>query len=69
MTEIRVDAIELYLWELWDRKGTDILLTAGIPPLLRVDGLMGPAKGALALEPDDLERIVMSVLPPEVAER
>jgi twitching motility protein PilT len=30
---------------------------------------MGPAKGALALEPDDLERIVMSVLPPEVAER
>ena len=32
MTEIRVDAIELYLWELWDRKGTDILLTAGVPP-------------------------------------
>jgi twitching motility protein PilT len=69
MTEVRIDAIDPYLSELWDRKGSDILLTAGVPPLLRVDGAMRPVDGAAVLDPADLERIVLSVLPPEVAER
>jgi twitching motility protein PilT len=69
MTEVRVEAIEPYLLELWNHRGTDILLTAGVPPLLRIDGAMGPAEGAAPLQPEDIERIVVSVLPPEAAER
>src|SRR2546427_307676 len=60
--------IETYLWQLWEAKGTDLLFTVGIPPMLRVDGMMRPAEGAQALGPDDTERIVTSLLPPEVAE-
>jgi twitching motility protein PilT len=69
MTEVRIDAIEAYLAELWELGGSDVLLTAGVPPLLRVDGAMRPADGAATLEPADLERIVRSVLPPEIAAR
>jgi twitching motility protein PilT len=68
MTEVKIDAIAGYLTELWELRGSDILLTSGVPPLLRVDGAMRPANGAAVLHPEDLERIVLSVLPAEVAE-
>src|SRR5947199_1338505 len=60
--------VEPFLWQLWEAKGTDLLFTVGIPPMLRVDGMMRPADGAPVLGPDDTERIVTSLLPPEVAE-
>lgn len=69
MTEIRIDAIERYLQELWDRKGSDILLTVGMPPLLRLDGRMTPLEGDPPLHPEDVERIVLDVLPEEIAAR
>jgi twitching motility protein PilT len=60
--------IERYLWQLWERKGTDLLFTVGIPPMLRVDSAMSPADDAPVLGPEDTERIVRSLLPPEVEE-
>ena len=66
MTEI--STVESYLWQLWEAKGTDLLFTVGLPPMLRIDGQMLPAEGAQVLEADDTERIVTSLLPPEVAE-
>ena len=68
MAEIDTTAIDEHLWQLWDQKGTDLLFTAGVPPLLRVNGTMGPAEGAPVLTAADTERIVSSLLPPEVAE-
>src|SRR3989449_8135641 len=68
MAEITPAEIEPFLWQLWEAKGTDLLFTVGIPPMLRVDGMMRPAEGAQALGPDDTERIVTSLLPPEVQE-
>jgi twitching motility protein PilT len=68
MAEITPAEIEPFLWQLWEAKGTDLLFTVGIPPMLRVDGMMRPAEGAQALEADDTERIVTSLLPPEAAE-
>ncbi len=60
--------VEPFLWQLWEARGTDLLFTIGLPPMLRVDGQMLPADGASPLEPEDTERIVTSLLPPEVAE-
>src|SRR5947208_15598854 len=68
MAEITPAEVEPFLWQLWEAKGTDLLFTVGIPPMLRVDGMMRPADGASVLGPDDTERIVTSLLPPEVAE-
>src|SRR5207248_9465119 len=51
-----------------EANGTDLLFTVGIPPMLRVDGMMRPAEGAAVLAPEDTERIVTSLLPPAVAE-
>ena len=36
----RARPVEAYLEELWERKGTDLLLTPGTPPMVRVDGEM-----------------------------
>src|SRR6478752_244334 len=34
-----------HLTELWDRDATDLLLTVGSPPLLRIDGVLVPIDG------------------------
>ena len=68
MAEIDTTEIDEHLWQLWDQKGTDLLFTAGVPPLLRMNGTMGPAEGAPVLAAADTERIVSSLLPPAVAE-
>jgi twitching motility protein PilT len=68
MAEIATTEIDPFLTELWERKGTDLLFTVGVPPLLRIDGVMLPATGATVLTNDDTERVVMSLLPPEVLE-
>src|SRR6185312_3186782 len=67
-TMIHVDsgAIDVYLEQLWERKGTDLLLTVGVPPLLRIDGAMLPAEGAEVLDAERIEAMVMSLLPPPV---
>src|SRR3954453_16605876 len=68
MAEITLTEIEPFLWQLWEAKGTDLLFTVDLPPMLRVDGVMRPAEGAAAPPRDDTERIVTSLLPVEVSE-
>src|SRR2546427_1302730 len=68
MAELPPAEIEPFLWQLWEAKGTDLLFTVGIPPMLRVDGGMRPADDAPVLAPEDTERIVTSLLPPGVQE-
>ena len=68
MGEVATAEIDPFLAELWDRKGTDLLFTVGVPPLFRVDGVMLPAADAAVLTSDDTQRIVLSLLPPEVLE-
>ncbi len=38
MTDPEASPLDGYLQELWKRHGSDLLLTAGSPPLVRVDG-------------------------------
>ncbi|MCZ7525323.1 MAG: type IV pilus twitching motility protein PilT [Acidimicrobiia bacterium] len=59
--------IDRFLEELWRRKGTDLLVTAGAAPLVRVDAVVSPIEGEPTLGPEDTERLVLGMLAPELA--
>jgi twitching motility protein PilT len=69
MSEPSITPVESYVQELWDRDATDLLLTAGAPPLMRIDGALTPVPGAVPLTPDDTERIVSELSGRELFER
>ena len=58
----KIDDIEPWLEELWDARGTDLLLTAHTPPMVRIDGQMRPATGGQPLGVDRVEEIVHDVM-------
>ncbi|MGY4388187.1 type IV pilus twitching motility protein PilT [Streptomyces sp. TE12347] len=60
--------IDHLLGELWERGGSDLLLTAGSAPFLRVDGALRPVEGAALTEPE-VDRLVTGVLGEELTER
>jgi twitching motility protein PilT len=61
--------IDSWLEELWHRRGTDLLLTAGAPPLIRVDGEMRPATGGELFSPEFVERVVKEIVGPDLVAR
>jgi twitching motility protein PilT len=50
------------LMEVVDRRASDLHLTAGAPPMLRVRGRLTPMEGYPALTPTDTREIVYSIL-------
>ncbi|MCA1833706.1 MAG: PilT/PilU family type 4a pilus ATPase [Actinobacteria bacterium] len=64
MTRASAEPIDRYLKELWDRKGTDLMLTAGAPPLVRIDGLMQRMEHD-PLTPADTEKLILGIFTPE----
>lgn len=64
-----IDEIEPWLEEVWNARGTDLLLMADAPPLIRVDGEMRPVTDGQVLTADDAERIVHAVMGEEMVER
>jgi twitching motility protein PilT len=50
------------LMEVVDRRASDLHLTAGAPPMLRVRGRLTPLEGFPALTPSDTREIVYSIL-------
>jgi twitching motility protein PilT len=69
MARAKSDPIDRYLEALWDRKASDLLLTVGAPPLLRVDGMLTPMSGSAALRPDEVERMVLGILSEDMVAR
>src|SRR4029077_5497584 len=57
--------VERLLAHLWERQGTDLLLTVDAPPLVRVDGELFPVPGEERLSPSDTEQLVHSLLTEE----
>jgi twitching motility protein PilT len=47
---------------------SDLHLLAGIPPSLRIDGVLKPATGYDALQPSDIEQMIYTLLTPEQKE-
>lgn len=59
-------SIDEWLAEVMRRKGSDLLLVAGRPPMVRVDGLLSPIAD-LTLDGEDIETIIVPMLPPHAA--
>lgn len=62
------DRVDLLLSALWEAKGTDLLLTVGLPPMIRVDGTLTPVTGQSVLDTDDTDALLAEILAPDQAE-
>ena len=60
------ESIDAFLQELWRLGGSDLLLTAGSPPLGRIDGELCPLPGFESLAPQQVEHAVRSTLSPDL---
>ncbi|HEV7865839.1 MAG TPA: PilT/PilU family type 4a pilus ATPase, partial [Acidimicrobiia bacterium] len=60
--------LDQLLGYLWDRKGTDLLLTAGARPLVRIGGELQPVPDQPILKPADTAAIATTLLSPADAE-
>jgi twitching motility protein PilT len=58
----KIDDIDPWLDEVWNARGTDLLLTAGTPPLIRVDGDMRPVTGGETLSVERVRQLVQDVV-------
>jgi twitching motility protein PilT len=58
---MELDFAEVLL-EVVDRRASDLHITAGAPPMLRVRGRLAPMEGYPALTPTDTREIVYSIL-------
>jgi twitching motility protein PilT len=56
--------LDQLLIQLWERRGTDLLLTAGARPLVRVDGDLHPLPEQPVLKPADTAAMAESLLSP-----
>ena len=54
--------LDRLLLETWERKASDLLLTAGAPPFVRVDGVLLPVETASRLSPDDTKALLRSIM-------
>ena len=59
---VTIAPIEHYLEIMWERGGSDLLITAFSPPLIRIDGQLIPIPGEPELDQDHVEHLVLSVL-------
>jgi twitching motility protein PilT len=61
---IHMTKIEALLKEMWERKASDLLLTVGTAPRLRINGYLEPV-GTEILEATDMERLASGILDSE----
>jgi twitching motility protein PilT len=59
---VNLAPIERYLAAVWERGGSDLLITANTAPLMRVDGQLYPIPGEAALDQDAVLQLVLDVL-------
>jgi twitching motility protein PilT len=69
MVDLNSAPIEEYLHELWDRGGTDLLITVGAPPLVRIDGALDALPDRVPLTADDTDRVIRAMLGDDLAAR
>jgi twitching motility protein PilT len=65
VTEAGPQTVDVLLDSLWTMGGSDLLLTVGTPPRVRVDGELREVPGAAGLLPADTARMAESVLTAE----
>jgi twitching motility protein PilT len=57
--------IEILLEEVIKKKGSDLHLQVGLPPILRVDGALTPVTGAAVLTEEAVETLIFAILDDE----
>lgn len=57
--------VDFLLEQLWNARGTDLLLTVGADPQIRVHGELSPVRGTAALTSDDTTRLLNELLTAE----
>jgi len=62
------DRVDGLLETLWEARGTDLMLTVGLPPMIRVDGVLSPVPGAGVLDRGATDELLAEVLTPEQAD-
>ena len=62
MPRLAAKTLSDYLQQLWDLKGTDLLITAGSAPLVRIDQKLQPLEGEPVLRPNDTEKLILGTL-------
>jgi twitching motility protein PilT len=66
LSQVDITPIQGLVQELWDRGGTDIHLTVGAPPQIRIDGELYPVEGQAVLHESDTDLIARTMLPSEL---
>ncbi|WP_328991817.1 type IV pilus twitching motility protein PilT [Kribbella sp. NBC_01245] len=61
---VRGSRVDLLLEELWNSGGTDLLLTVGMAPQIRVHGDLRPVKNGIPLTRTDTDAMLAEVLHP-----
>jgi len=56
-----MNVIESWLWKLHEEKGSDLFITAGAPPCMKVNGKMQPVSTEVLL-PEEVSEIVQSIM-------
>jgi len=60
--------VENFLEIAFTKKASDLHFLAGLPPMLRVDGVLVPVPGETALTPESVKELVLSLLTDEQKE-
>ena len=59
---MNIELIESFIQVLWDRGGTDLLVTARSPLRMRVDSMLTPIEGAAVLDEEQASALVTQVI-------
>ena len=65
MSEAASPILDSWLNKLWERGGSDLLLSGGSPPRIRVDSRLQPIEGEAVLSGDDIDKIARPLLTEE----
>ena len=63
---VNTTAIDQWLFKMVDARASDLLVTGGTRPRIRVDGDLVPIEGEAALEPEQATALIRSLLPPDL---
>src|SRR5437588_8352098 len=60
--QLDIGRVDKLIDGLWDLGATDLILTAGAPPLMRLDGELKPFNDEAVLDPGDAEEMLAVIL-------
>ncbi len=69
MDPINVEPVDRYLRTLFEHKGSDLLLVAGAPPMVRIDGDLRPIGGEEPLTAERCDATIVAMLGADLSQR